>query len=103
VQGVALHGPPCDTPARVNFMIVFLLWHMRPLEGQKDLDPPVNHVETDDKLCGVFSSRARAEAARSRLTEVEGFRTYPADFLIDEYDVDQVQWETGFVSLGPDD
>jgi len=25
------------------------------------------------------------------------------DFLIDQYNVDQVQSETGFVSLGPDD
>ena len=76
---------------------------MRPLDGQKDLDPEMSHLETDDKLCGVFSTRERAEAARVQLIKVEGFCDYPDDFSIDEYDLDQVQWETGFVSLGPDD
>lgn len=84
-------------------MIVFLLWHMRPLEGQEDLDPEMDHIETDDKLCGVFSTRERAEDARQQLREVEGFRDYPNDFSIDEYDIDHVQWESGFVSLGPED
>jgi hypothetical protein len=87
----------------VQGVTVFLLWHMRPLEGQKDLDPEMNHIETDDKLCGVFSTRDRAKAARQQLTALEGFRDYPEDFLIDEYDVDRVQWVSGFVSLGPDD
>jgi hypothetical protein len=87
----------------VTCVIVFLLWHMRPLKGQEDLDPEMDHIETEDKLCGVFSIRERAEAARQQLIEVEGFRDYPDDFLIDEYDVDRVQWESGFVSLGPED
>ena len=80
--------------------MVFLLWHMRPLEGQEDLDPEMHHIETDDKLCGVFSMRDLAEAARLRLTALQGSRDYPEDFLINEYDVDQVQWVSGFVSLG---
>ena len=25
---------------------VYLLWHMRPLEGQEDLDPEMDHIET---------------------------------------------------------
>jgi hypothetical protein len=80
-------------------MIVFLLWHMRPL-GPDETD---EEGETDDKLCGVFSTKESAEAARQQLIQLEGFRDYPEDFLVDEYDVDRVQWESGFVSLGPDD
>ena len=80
-------------------MIVFLLWHMRPL-GPDETD---EESETDDKLCGVFSTRERAEVARQQLIQLQGFRDYPDDFLVDEYDVDRVQWESGFVSLGPED
>ncbi len=60
-------------------------------------------IETDGKLCGVLSTHERAQAAREQLMEVEGFRDHPDDFLIDEYDVDRVQWESGFVSLGLED
>ncbi len=37
-------------------MEVYLLWHMRPLEGQEDLDPEINHIKTNDKLCGGYST-----------------------------------------------
>ena len=80
-------------------MIVFLLWHRRPF-GPDETD---EEGETDDKLCGVFSTRERAEAARQQLIQLQGFRDYSDDFLVDEYDVDRVQWESGFVSLGPED
>jgi hypothetical protein len=80
-------------------MEVYLLWHMRPLGGQENLDPEMNHIETDDKLCGVYSSQARAETARQRLLAEPGFTSYPDAFLIDAYEVDQVQWTEGFVTV----
>jgi hypothetical protein len=76
---------------------VYLLWRMRPLEGQEDLDPEMDYIETDDKLCGVYSTRPRAEETRRRLIKQPGFRDYPDAFMIDEYEVDQVQWSEGFV------
>ncbi|MEU2349524.1 hypothetical protein [Modestobacter sp. NPDC049651] len=82
-------------------MEVYLLWHMRPLEGQEDLDPEMDHVETDDKLCGVYSTRSLAESARSQLAVRPGFSRHPDDFLIDEYRVDQLQWAEGFVTDQP--
>jgi hypothetical protein len=76
---------------------VYLLWHMRPLD-----ETETDEVgETEDKLCGVYSSRARAEAARQQLITLPGFRDFSGDFLVDEYAVDRVQWDQGFVSLGP--
>ncbi|CCG02040.1 DUF7336 domain-containing protein [Blastococcus saxobsidens] len=80
-------------------MTVFLLWHMRPLGP----DETNEERETDDKLCGVFSTEERAEAARQQLMTVEGFIDYPEHFLVDECEVDGVQWDTGFVSLRPND
>lgn len=79
-------------------MEVYLLWHMRPLEGQEDLDSEMNYIETDDKLCGVYSTKALAQNARSQLTTQPGFSSYPDAFLIDEYEVDQLQWTEGFVT-----
>lgn len=80
-------------------MTVFLLWHMRPLGP----DETHEEGESDDKLCGVFSTEEQATAARQQLMTVEGFVDYPEHFHVDEYEVDQVQWDTGFVSSGPND
>jgi homoserine kinase type II len=77
---------------------VFVLWHMRPIEGQEDLDPEMVHIETEDKLCGVFSTETRAEAGRRELLTQPGFRDYPDDFAIDVYELDETQWDEGFVT-----
>jgi hypothetical protein len=77
---------------------VYLLWHMRPLQGQDELDTEQDHIETEDKLCGVFSSEARAKEARQQLLGQPGFCDYPDDFLVDEYEVDATTWTEGFVT-----
>ena len=79
-------------------MDVYLLWHMRPLEGQEHLDPEMDYIETNDKLCGVFSSEARADEARQLLLRQPGFSDYPDDFHVDTYEVDTITWAEGFVS-----
>ena len=78
-------------------MNVFLLWHMRPLV---ELGPDAAGA-TDDKLCGVFSTPDAAQSARQVLIGFDGFRDFPDGFLIDEVTVDEMLWETGFVSLQP--
>jgi hypothetical protein len=80
-------------------MEVYLLWHMRPLEGQEDLDRDMVHIETEDKFCGVFSTQAQAEAARRELSAQPGFQDYPDDFGIDVYALDELQWKEGFVTV----
>ena len=80
---------------------VFLLWHMRPVEGQEDLDPEMHHIETEDKLCGVYSTSTAAQAAESFLVTQSGFRDWPDCFLIDEYTVDAMAWTEGFVTVDP--
>lgn len=67
---------------------VFLLWHSH---GKGD-------GKTDDKLLGVYSSRARAEERWQRALALPGFRDVPEGFLIDEYVVDHDQWAEGFVT-----
>jgi hypothetical protein len=78
-------------------MTVFMLWHMRPL-GRDETDEV---GETDDKLCGVFTTEEGAESARRHLVGLEGFRDYPNDFLVDEVEVDEIFWEDGFVIVAP--
>jgi homoserine kinase type II len=82
---------------------VYLLWHMRPLEGQEDLHPEMDYIETDDKLCGVFSSEEEAERARGQLTTQPGFRDYPNDFLVSAYELGKITCAEGFVTVGVDD
>ena len=65
---------------------VYLLWHSYESEPGRD----------EDKLCGVFATRDRAEQARVELTRQPGFRERPDDFVIDEYALDELQWAEGF-------
>jgi len=71
---------------------VFLLWHSRPIEGG------IDELDTDDKLVGVYSSAAEAEAAKQRKLQFGGFRDYPDCFLVDEYEIDKDAWSEGFIT-----
>jgi hypothetical protein len=65
----------------------------------------VQHVHSVDaeaedvKFIGVYSSRANAQAAITRLGQVPGFSEAPAGFHIDEYQVDKDQWAEGYSTL----
>lgn len=65
---------------------VFLLWHSH----------DVGNGETDDKLIGVYSSEAEADAARTRKLQFEGFRDAPEGFLIERYELNRDYWSEGF-------
>lgn len=69
---------------------VFLLWHSRLKENAFD------EHDTDDKLVGVYSSAAEAEAAKQRKLQFQGFRDFPDGFLVDEYQLDVDAWSEGF-------
>ena len=63
----------------------------------------VQHVHSredgveDVKFIGVYSSRAKADAAVARLSCLPGFSDAPDGFHVDEYRVDQDQWTEGYV------
>lgn len=52
----------------------------------------------DVKFIGVYSSRASAEAAVARLSQLPGFADAPDGFSIDEYPLDRDHWTDGFVA-----
>jgi hypothetical protein len=64
----------------------------------------VQHVHTladgseDVKFVGVYSSRATAEAAVARLSQVAGFADATDGFSIDEYPLDRDHWTDGYVA-----
>ncbi|MCC8962090.1 hypothetical protein H8A95_07090 [Bradyrhizobium sp. Pear76] len=68
--------------------VVFLLWHSHEI-GDRG---------TDDKLIGVYSSEAEAEAAKARKLKYEGFRDEPDGFLIDKYELDRDYWSEGYIT-----
>jgi hypothetical protein len=68
---------------------VFLLWHSHDLEGG----------ETDDKLVGVYSDEASAEAARNRTSAFNGFRDAPDGFVIARYELNRDYWQDGYVTV----
>ena len=51
----------------------------------------------DVKFIGVYSSRAKADAAVARLSRLPGFSDAPDGFHVDEYHVDQDHWAEGYV------
>jgi homoserine kinase type II len=69
-------------------MRVFPLWHSYEREDAAE----------DVKLCGIYSTRALAEAAQARLITQPGFRDRPDGFFVDEYEVDQICWPEGYIS-----
>ena len=64
----------------------YILWHVTTV-GE----------EEDEKLIGVFATKADADAAILKVRDKSGFKDYPDGFLIDEYTVNRIHWEEGFV------
>lgn len=72
--------------------VAFLLWHSH----------AVGDDATADKLIGVYSSEAEAEAAKRRKLQFEGFRVEPDGFLIAKYELDRDYWSEGYVTVTVD-
>jgi hypothetical protein len=72
---------------------VWLLWHVREFEDGHD----------DIKLIGVYSTRAKARAAKLLVCDQPGFRQLPKGFVISDHDVDpeRVGWPEGYVTVQP--
>jgi hypothetical protein len=68
---------------------VYLLYHSHDL----------GNGETDDKLIGVYSDEANAEAARIRASTFEGFRDAPDGFLISPYELNRDHWQEGYITV----
>ncbi|MDQ1236450.1 hypothetical protein QE450_003948 [Paenibacillus sp. SORGH_AS306] len=66
---------------------VFLLQHSYEVNG-------VEH----SKIIGIYSSREIAEFTIIKYKKLPGFKDYPYEFFIDEYELDEDNWEEGFVS-----
>lgn len=69
---------------------VFLLTHTNNLDSED---------HEDWKLLGVYSSRSIAEARIETARRLPGFRLYPEGFIIDDYEVDEDAWDTGFATM----
>lgn len=67
---------------------VHLLWHIRDDDSYQE----------DAKLVGVFRSVALAEKAANELRAKPGFAEHPTGFEVVSYELDQVNWNEGFVS-----
>jgi homoserine kinase type II len=68
--------------------MVYPLYHSRPIDDD----------EEDEKLVGIYSSRAQAEAAIERLRDKPGFRDFPDGFHIYEDELDRDGWTEGFLT-----
>lgn len=64
---------------------VFLLQHSYEIDGSEQT-----------KIIGIYSTRDKANAAVERFKALPGFCWYPESFYIDEYEIDQNNWEEGF-------
>ena len=53
----------------------------------------------DVKFVGVFSTNDIAQSAIEQLGMQEGFRECRDGFSIDEYELDAIQWQEGFVTV----
>lgn len=67
---------------------VYILWHVRP--GEDDAD------DSNAKLIGVFDSKENAQSAIARLLNKPGFKDYPEHFHINDYELNEMHWTSGF-------
>lgn len=63
---------------------VHLLWHVH---------------DDDEKLIGVYATKADAVAAKERLRQKPGFANTPEGFQIDEYELNLDHWTEGYVTV----
>lgn len=56
----------------------------------------------DVKFIGVYSSRANAEAAVARLSQLAGFADATDGFSIDQYTLDRDHWTDGYAPGAPE-
>jgi hypothetical protein len=72
----------------MKYMKVYLLQHSYVLN------------EADEtKIIGIYSSREKAEMIVEYYKVKPGFSEHKDDFFIDEYIVDENNWEDGFVTI----
>jgi hypothetical protein len=60
-----------------------MLYHKRLIEKKNDEDI------FDKKIIGYFSCKEKAEKIKLEYKNLPGFRDYPNDFIIDEYEMDK--------------
>jgi len=84
------------TRKKLNTMTgtVFCMWHVRPETELSD---------ENIKFIGVFSTELKAVQAREHLVSQPGFTDYPDGFHIDEYALDKLHWEKGFITVSHDE
>jgi homoserine kinase type II len=66
---------------------VFLLWHVREVEGGED----------DELFIGVYKTERDANAAIERLKDKPGFVDFPNGFQIHAAELNRDGWTEGFV------
>ncbi|MEO5837359.1 MAG: hypothetical protein ABIQ73_28565 [Acidimicrobiales bacterium] len=49
-------------------------------------------------LLGVYSSDEKAQRRIETARLLPGFRRFPNDFIVDEYEVDRDHWTSGFAT-----
>lgn len=70
---------------------VYLLWHTHTLE---------NTDQDDDKLPGVYSTKEYAEGKiKTKYRKLPGFTDNEGEFAIDQYVIDEDQWNEDFISV----
>lgn len=62
--------------------LVYLLLHRR---------PKYDNLK-DEKLIGIYSTKEKAEKVMKSYIELPGFRDYPNDFFLEEYELDSTAW-----------
>jgi len=67
----------------------FLVTHVHVLASQ----------EEDLRIIGIFTTRERAEAAIRAASKLPGFADTAEAFEVSEYELDDMCWREGFVTL----
>ncbi|WP_405142449.1 hypothetical protein OG589_34550 [Sphaerisporangium sp. NBC_01403] len=90
-------------------MKVYLLWHIHHFNADEDGNvqhfeedgSPIAHLDEEDdfKILGVYSREDLAQARIERARTLPGFKNEPDCFVVDEYDLDDDLWTSGYATV----
>ncbi|AZA98582.1 hypothetical protein EG359_02720 [Chryseobacterium joostei] len=75
-----------DTYIAQNLKSIFSISHIYTVDTSTD----------DERIIGAFSNLVMAEQVVEQLKEQPGFKDYPENFIIDEVELNQLLWTSGF-------
>lgn len=95
IVSILQHADPDDRRAVYQELNVSIDYHT---DGRLHVKAGTRWSDENAMLLGVYSSIEKAQRRIERARLLPGFRRFPNDFIVDEYEVDHDEWTSSFAT-----